>query len=258
MLSSSSKRRKAMAMSIALTCLFMLLVCQRAQVFSRNDEFTSDLYVPQQQDGPLEIELVVASTKDEDTAWLQRHVPEWRKSIYIVDDTKASPTVPKNKGREAMVYITYIIDHYDRLPSAIIFLHASRFAWHNDDPDYDGLRTLRNFQVPYLQETGYVNLRCVWTIGCPAEIHPVEDEASADPDDLTTKVVYKQDFQELMPELPMPEVVAVSCCSQFGVTRDVVRSRSKEDYMRYRQWLLDTPLNDSLTGRIFEFSWHSK
>lgn len=204
------------------------------------------------------VEIVVASLKVEDTTWLLTHLPTWKANIYVVDDSHASLTVPMNRGHESMVYLTYIIDHYDRLPDNIIFLHASRFAWHNDDPDYDAIPTLRNFQLPYLRESGYVNLRCVWVIGCPAEIRPVEDEANRDDANLMTKNMYKQAFEELLPELPVPAVVAVSCCSQFAVTREMIKVRPKDDYIRYRQWLLRTPLDDSISGRVFEFSWHSK
>lgn len=205
-----------------------------------------------------DVEIVVASLKKEDTSWLSTHLPEWKANVYVVDDSKAHLTVPMNKGHEAMVYLTYIIDQYDNLPNNIIFIHASRFAWHNDDPDYDAIPTLSNFQLPYLQESGYVNLRCVWIIGCPAEIRPVEDEANRDDAHLSTKNIYKQAYEELLPDLPVPEVVAVGCCSQFGVTRETVHKRPRSDYLRYRQWLLETSLDDSMSGRVFEFSWHSK
>jgi hypothetical protein len=204
------------------------------------------------------VEIVVASTSKEDTSWLHHNLPGWKTSVYVVDDEAASLTVPLNKGRESMVYLTYIIDNYDSLPDNTIFIHASRFAWHNDDPDYDAIPALRNFQFQYLQQVGYVNLRCVWVIGCPAEIHPYHDEANAVEGEAATKDIYKQSFEELLPELPVPEIVAVSCCAQFGVTRETIQRRPKEDYVRFRQWLLDTPLEDERSGRVMEFSWHSE
>ncbi|RYP91391.1 hypothetical protein DL770_002531 [Monosporascus sp. CRB-9-2] len=221
-----------------------------------------------------DVELVVASMKKEDTSWIQKYLPDWYTHIYVADDPNASLTVPKNRGREAMVYLTHIINHYSDLPpkvgccllgghvvdarSSLIFIHASRFAWHNDDPDYDALPTLRNFRISHLQEAGYANLRCVWVIGCPAEIRPVEDEDRTNKGAPSTKGVFKQAWHELMmpEEAPVPEVVAVSCCSQFGVTRETIRSRPAEDYIRFRDWLLQTPLEDSLSGRVLEFSWH--
>ncbi|KAI1322163.1 hypothetical protein F5Y16DRAFT_387323 [Xylariaceae sp. FL0255] len=216
----------------------------------------------------LELDLVVASTTEENTTWFEAHLPNWHKSMYVVDKftlpfTSISTghlTVPKNKGREAMVYLTYIIDNYDRLPQMMLFLHASRFAWHNDDPDYDALAPLRNLQTSHLQTVGYVNLRCVWTIGCPAEIRPVADAAKTKAEGKGKKVTaafaYLEAFKELLPGIPVPDIVAVSCCSQFGVTREMVRARSLAEWTRWRQWLLDTPLEDAVAGRVFEFAWH--
>lgn len=113
---------------------------------------------------------------------------------------------------------------------------------------------LRNFQLPYLQEQGYVNLRCVWTLGCPVEIRPLSD---AHRDDVHAGEYFKNGFMELFPGTPVPEAVGVSCCAQFGVTRAKVLERPKKDYERYRRWLSETDLTDDLSGRIMEYSWHS-
>lgn len=53
------------------------------------------------------VEMVVASTKQENVSWLHDHLLDWRKNIYVVDDETAELTVPRNKGREAMVFLTY-------------------------------------------------------------------------------------------------------------------------------------------------------
>ena len=39
---------------------------------------------------------------------MHRYLPGWSRSVYVVDDPSAKLTVPKNKGREAMVYLTYV------------------------------------------------------------------------------------------------------------------------------------------------------
>lgn len=51
-------------------------------------------------------EFVVASMKNDDTSWLAEYLPEWSRSIYVVDDRRAPLTVSRNKGRESMVYLT--------------------------------------------------------------------------------------------------------------------------------------------------------
>ncbi|KAI1759227.1 hypothetical protein GGR53DRAFT_471556 [Hypoxylon sp. FL1150] len=205
-----------------------------------------------------EVELVIASTTKENPSWAYRHFSHWNPQVYVTDNQSATLTVPRNKGHEAMVYLTYIIDHYNNLPDSILFIHASRFQWHNDDPDYDIVPTLRNLQFPYLRESGYVNLRCAWAIGCPSEIRPFEDEGEAEADGLSvsTKSVFRHAFRELLPEVPVPAVVAVSCCSQFGVARETVQRHPRERYLGLRSWLLETPLDDAVSGRVLEFSWH--
>ena len=54
-----------------------------------------------------EKELVVASLVGDDISWLDEPFSDWKTNIYVVNDPNASLTVPKNKGREAMVYLTY-------------------------------------------------------------------------------------------------------------------------------------------------------
>ena len=117
----------------------------------------------------------------------------------------------------------------------------------------DGIPVLQNLQLPYIVAEGYVNLRCAWTLGCPAEIKPTMYA----PDAPTTEKHYEDGFKELFPNTTVPEVVGVGCCAQFAVTREKLLDRPSEDYERYRRWLLGTPLEDDISGRIMEYSWHS-
>lgn len=156
---------------------------------------------------------------------------------------------------------SYIIDYYDELPPVMIFHHANRFQWHNDDPLYDGERVLKRLQIPTIERDGYTSLRCVWTLGCPVEIRPMsEDVDGADPtsSDARAGTFYKKAaFEHLFPNITVPAEVGGACCAQFAVTSAQVRKRSRLDYERYRRWLLETPLRDDLSGRILEYSWHS-
>jgi len=123
---------------------------------------------------------------------------------------------------------------------------------------------LSRLRLPHIQALGYVNLRCVWTIGCPAELHPVREydavlgELSEPKRDSRTGSVYKEAFEVLFPGIEVPEAVGASCCAQFAVTGDKVRERPKGDYEAYRRWLLETELPDDISGRVMEYSWHSK
>jgi hypothetical protein len=153
----------------------------------------------------------------------------------------------------------YLIDRYDSLPDVALFLHGGRYQWHNDNPLYDSVISIRDLQPAFVREAGYVNLRCTWTIGCPAELEPARymRERPDDPDHISA-VMFPDSFATLFPDIEMPEVVGVPCCSQFALSREKIRERPVEDYIGVRQWLLDSPLDASITGRVFEYSWHSK
>lgn len=102
-------------------------------------------------------------------------------------------------------------------------------------------------------------MRCAWVLGCPSEIMPVVDAAPPKENEpIHAKHVYKGAFEELFPDLPVPEVIGVTCCSQFAARRETIRKRPKKDYMRYRQWLIESTLPDDLSGRVLEYSWHSE
>ncbi|KAL4944686.1 hypothetical protein BDV06DRAFT_186834 [Aspergillus oleicola] len=208
---------------------------------------------PAHESAPIRKSMVVASMKNDDVSWLHKFFPDYHKNIYVVDDKKAPLTVRQNKGRESMVYLTYIIDNYDSLPDSILFIHSQRYQWHNDDPYYDGVPMLRNFQLPYLEKQGYVNLRCVWVLGCPEEIHPLSDTHR---EAVHAGEYFKNGFMQLFPGVEVPDAVGVSCCAQFGVTSWKIRERPKSDYVRFRKWLSETDLTDDLSGRIMEYSWH--
>lgn len=50
----------------------------------------------------------------------------------------------------------------------------------------------------------------------------------------------------------------MTCCSQFAVRRETIRLRPRAEYVRFREWLLVSPLGDDLSGRVLEYSWHGK
>jgi len=114
---------------------------------------------------------------------------------------------------------------------------------------------LRHFQIPYLEKEGYVNIRCAWSLGCPVEIKPL-DEQGIHRAQVHAGGDYKQAFEVLFPEKEVPKSVGVSCCAQFAATKEKVLERPKYDYERYREWLFNTTLDDSISGRILEYSWH--
>ena len=53
----------------------------------------------------------------------------------------------------------------------------------------------------------------------------------------------------------MPKI-KITCCAQFAVTPDTIRQRPREDYIAFRQWILDTALTDAKSGGVWEYLWH--
>lgn len=182
---------------------------------------------------------------------------------------------PLNKGHEAMAYLTYLIDHYDQLPATIAFLHAHRggffMAWHVDAPLHDNVAAMRSLQLDFVQQNGYVNLRCNWNPGCK-EAHRINRHV--------TETVWQEVFEGTSTPplngtvsaslaangaldaareqkfLPKPKEIGAACCAQFAVSREQVHRRPQEDYIKFRQWIIDTDRDDASSGRIMEFLWH--
>jgi hypothetical protein len=113
---------------------------------------------------------------------------------------------------------------------------------------------LRDLQLPHVMARGYANLRCVWTLGCPAEL-PLSTPATPDAD-LPLSGAYPAAFYDLFPGAPLPDAIGVACCAQFAVSRSTIRWRPRDQYEHYRNWLLETDLPDYVSGRVFEYSWH--
>lgn len=66
----------------------------------------------------------------QDTSWLDVYLSEIPHVVYQVDDwdktTGAEHRSLVNKGNEAMAYLQFILDYWERLPQTIVFLHGHR------------------------------------------------------------------------------------------------------------------------------------
>lgn len=209
--------------------------------------------------------VVVPKLSREDTAWVDQELEGWQTFVYVVDDLSAPLHTPRNKGREGLAYLQFIIGHFEDLPDIVAFVHAHNAgypeAWHTDNKDYSNALSLNTLNVSYIQEQGFANLRCNLEPGCPIEID-LRGVTSADkkpsPDDLPglTRYHMPSAWSILFPNETIPEVIASPCCAQFAVSAHQIRTRPLEDYQRFYTWLLDTPLPDPISGRIMEHLWH--
>ncbi|KAF2663876.1 hypothetical protein BT63DRAFT_430128 [Microthyrium microscopicum] len=197
--------------------------------------------------------IVVGAKSADDTSWLDIDVPSnIEKAIYAVDDPNAVLHPPANKGREAMVYLTYIIDHYTNLSDVTLFMHSHRWAWHNNDLLDNDSAALATYLLPQrVLREGYVNLRCQWYPGCPTWLDTAVNEAEKPEGALIAKA-----WSSLFPTEPLPSHLASTCCAQFALSRARITAIPLAEYERLRTWLLNTRLEDGLSGRVFEYVWH--
>ncbi|KAL6715709.1 hypothetical protein ACLMJK_006670 [Lecanora helva] len=173
--------------------------------------------------------------------------------VYIADDREADLHPPRNKGHEVMIYLTYIIDHYDSLPDTIIFIHAHRWTHHNIELlNHDSAEMIRRLSNEYVAREGYVNMRCQWYPGCPKWLNPNDTEEILGKQE---QVVVSKSWHELFPPEVTPESLGQACCAQFAVSKDRILSIPLSRFIFYRDWILKTPLSDFVSGRIWEYLW---
>lgn len=201
---------------------------------------------------------MVPRAGDEDISWMDKELPDTPRAVYEVTDPKAKYHVPKNKGREAMVYLTYIIDHYNDLPDTVIFAHSHRHAWHNNViQGLDAAQMITRLNHDRVARQGYMNLRCHHNPGCPDWIHLDRPGIDFDfiwkPEEIHFR---RHVWEELHPGAPIPFALSAICCAQFAVSRERIRTVPLERFHHYREWLLKTPMEDRFSGRIFEYVWH--
>ncbi|MCJ1384867.1 hypothetical protein MMC17_007985 [Xylographa soralifera] len=201
--------------------------------------------------------LVAGRLKDQEEPWIEEEFPDLATAIYVVDDPYAPYHVPANKGHEAMVYLTYIIDHYDNLADTTMFFHSHRYAWHiNSLLGADNAQVIRHLSDDRVARLGYFNTNCHLDPGCPDWLHL--DRPEVDWDFVRKgeeKIFTKQIWKEIFPSERIPPVVSQPCCAQFAVSRARIRLNPLSQYIHIREWLLKTPLEDEHSGRVMEYSW---
>jgi len=200
---------------------------------------------------------VIGKLKDDDVSWIARELPDLETAIYVVDDPQAPLHVPRNKGREAMVYLTYIIDHYDRLPDTVLFFHPHQVTWHNNILlGLNTATTIQRLSDARVAREGYFNSRCHHDPGCPNWLHIDRPEAEWDTFRKNEERFFTSSvWRELHPSAPVPSAISQPCCAQFAVSGARIKSRPQSEYIRYRDWLLTTELEDEISGRIMEYTW---
>jgi hypothetical protein len=211
---------------------------------------------------PQEItrKLVVATLADDDNLWIDFELGDLLEpagplstALYVVDDASAALHPPENKGHEAIVYLTYLIDFYETLPDVSIFMHGHGGTWHNNDLlNLSSSAMVRHLRLEKVLRDGYMNLRCHWEPGCPSWLHPNALEFDGNKQE---QLLFAPAWRQLFPSSPVPDVLAQPCCSQFAVSRAAVHATPRRRYVEMRDWIRGTDLSDADSGRVFEYCW---
>ena len=197
--------------------------------------------------------LVIPQLVTDNTSWIENLSADITLALYSVNDPRAALHPPKNKGHEVMVYLSYIIDHYDDLPDIVIFMHAHRQAWHNSDLlGFDAAKMVSRLNGETVMRKGYMNMRCSWDPGCPEWLHLHTGEEMLGKQEQT---LVAKHWQELFPLDDLPPTLSQPCCAQFAVSKGRILSIPLARFIFYRDWLLRTTLTDYVSGRIWEFTW---
>lgn len=103
---------------------------------------------------------------------------------------------------------------------------------------------------------GYVPSRCDHWPGCPdwIKFNPSSSEHRLDPHRLA-EMFNPTLFEKLFPGVDdVPPYFAGTCCSQFAVTRETIRSNPIETYQRLFDWIMEYQYDDR-SGMVFEYTW---
>lgn len=103
--------------------------------------------------------ILVVSHFNEDISWIDIFLGE--KLPHIVYTRSSDPLAlhnfALNKGREAVAYLRYIVDYYNKLPALIAFTHAHRRSAHQTNPSdiVVALRAVRWNKYAFMPLTSY-------------------------------------------------------------------------------------------------------
>ena len=189
--------------------------------------------------------------------------------VYTIESTpeKGCLQTRSRHGREATVYLSFILDYYDSLPEYSVFAHAGPEQWHNDvvGPTTKAnlphgpktIDSLAQFRFEAVDAYGYVNLRCSHHPGCPTSVRP-HHPSTLDMALMGARASFAEIYMEIfaVSRDQVPEQIGNVCCAQFVVSRKQILARPRSDYERMLLWADRTHLTNHYgVGWVFEKLW---
>ena len=186
---------------------------------------------------------IVTSHWKEDLTWLKNS----EFPVVLIDKEGADPTcfepayIIPNKGKEASVYLKFIIERYHDLPDYVAFIHGHEYAWHQRQ---NILELIRNANI---EKHGFISLNSVykdwWIFGA---IYPFANVWE----------IYSENKMYIFENIP--------ASAQFIVSKERILLNSMEIYknlydmiMTNENFMIMTSQNISFDiSFIFETCWH--
>jgi hypothetical protein len=208
------RRRNHIAVLLVLSVSILLLL--RNLCRTSPDSFSTGLAIQSLDDDPLTV-ILAAVQRDNLTVLAQQSGIRLGDDlvIYVADDPDAP--IPMNKGNEAMVYLSYLVDNYNALPELMVFMHAGRTSWHNNAVlHFKSEPMVRRLRRSFARDQGFINLRCDKSFRCTnlfkatADGYPAYILTRERPDQGSLESQYEK-FNEMwdaiFPSQPIPETM---------------------------------------------------
>ena len=171
---------------------------------------------------------IVVASKYENLDWLKR-LEGYEVKVYRPDNNSTGYFSGYEKGFEACMYLSYIINHYDRLSDYTIFLHGHESSWHSKNITH---------LIPRLDysKIKYANLNY----------------------ERYQTVIFDKRYLDLIKGLYNKSISRVThyCCAQFVVSKERILRKTLDEYKAYDYWLQQTTEINHYTSRVFEYTWH--
>lgn len=190
--------------------------------------------------------IIVISRYKKNVNWTRKFIENgFRVLVYDHQKKEDNPYyVKENKGREASVYLKYIIDYYDYLTPYTIFLQDEDKSWHHQG-------SLVQNVLDYMYTSGKsdkfynFNNRCLARIKSN-NLYPMMKD-------------YFQKFLE--PYIGNIEkygnwTVGYKCCAQFIVHRDYIHKYPHEMYQNMYKYMMNDKHDEKAKGHMFEWTLH--
>lgn len=151
--------------------------------------------------------------------------------------------IPENKGQEALMYLRHIIDNYSNLADRTFFMHGHKNSYHQDYPSLDLVKVV-NWEGP-LQ---YFNVNKREFFNILYKNSPPDARC----------YFWLRTYWDLLFKgyFELPERIEHYACAQFVVSKELILSNTLEFYQHCYNFLIHTEIDNYITSRLFEFTWH--